>query len=90
MASGGNPGTVIRWHVNGDTPDGDVDQDNTTDTQTSTLTLIPQRSMKTVGCIAEQLPSRPLIFGENTTLDIYCELNILCYFNWINIFLKSK
>ena len=77
VASGGNPGAVINWHVNGNPSDGDVTQDNTTDTQTSHLTLIPKRSMHTMGCIVEQLPSRPPVFGINATLNVMRMLNFL-------------
>ena len=72
-ARGGNPGAVITWHVNGLTVDDGVMQNNTTDTQTSTLTLSPYRSMHTVGCSAEQLPPRPPVFGENMAIDVFCK-----------------
>ena len=63
--------------MNGNPPDGDVDQVNDTNTQTSTLTLIPERSMQSMGCIAEQLAARPPVIGINVTLDVMCKLNFL-------------
>ena len=71
-ADGGSPGAVIKWYVNGETPDGVVKQINNTNTQTSTLTLTSKRSMHTVACIAEQVHNKPPVYGGNATLDVLC------------------
>ena len=72
----GNPGSVIKWQINGNPADDDsVVQDNSTDpnTQLSHLTLTAKRDMKTLQCIAHQVPNKYPLSGEVKTLNVLCK-----------------
>ena len=55
--------------------DDSVVQDNSTDpnTQISHLTLTAKRDMKTLQCIAHQVPNKDPVSGEVKTLNVLCK-----------------
>ena len=73
----GNPGSVIKWQINGNSVDDDlVDQDNSTDpsTQISHLTLTAEQEMETLQCIAHQVSNKPPVNGQVKILNVLCML----------------
>ena len=83
QATGGNPGSVIKWQINGNLVDGDsVDQDNSTDpnTQISHLTVIAHQEMETLQCIAHQVSNKPPVAGQVKILNVLCTYIIMLFY----------
>ena len=76
QATDGNPGSVIKWYVNGKpNEDGILPQVNETNTQTSTFVLTADRTHNSIQCMADQVDNKESVWATVIHLNVSCE----CY-----------
>ena len=73
QTTNGVPRSVIRWEITGNPTDVTIKQTNSTNIQTSELTLTAHRSFTSIQCIGDQVHNKPSVIGEVKPVNVFCK-----------------